>query len=139
MSWFWQGIQRSLITKDFEPYTQSNTNIQFVPKLLKLVLFLKKHNCITKNITCNGKICSDKMLEENKNAVKEYDKNQINQGYYCSTADPFLFLVCFLFKVNIHHNYNGHVILYEHPNYTRTIYYKSNTSHFTYKKTIMKK
>tara|TARA_B110000971_G_C19709464_1_gene363561 strand:+ start:62 stop:475 length:414 start_codon:yes stop_codon:yes gene_type:complete len=137
MSCFWQGIQRSLTIKDFEPYEEPNT-VQFVPNLLQLVLFLKKHNCITIDIKCNGEVCSQKMLEENKTAIDEYDCNQINQGYYCSTADPFLFLICFLFKVHIHHDYNGHSIVYEHPNHVRTIYYQSNTSHFTYKKTIMK-
>ena len=135
MSCFWQGIQQSLVIKDFLYYDEYNT-IQFVPKLEPFVLFLKKHNCVTTTIKCNGEVCSQKMLEENKQAIDEYDSNQINQGYYCSTADPFLFLVCFLFKVNIHHDYNGHGILYEHPEYTRTVYYHSNTSHFVYKKTI---
>jgi|TARA_B110000211_G_scaffold214105_1_gene255233 hypothetical protein len=137
MSCFWQGIQRSLIIEDFLPYSNSE-NIHVVPKLDTLVLFLKKHNYLTKNITCNGEVCSEKMLKENKDAVDEYNLVQINQGYYCSTADPFLFLVCFLFSVNIIHDYNSHTISYEHPAHTRTIYYHSNTSHFVYKKTIIK-
>ena len=43
MSCFWQGIQQSLVIKDFLHYDEYNT-IQFVPKLEPFVLFLKKHN-----------------------------------------------------------------------------------------------
>ena len=65
MSCFWQGIQRSLTVKDFKPYKEPNA-VQFVPNLQTLVLFFKTHNCITTDITCNGEVCSQKMLEENK-------------------------------------------------------------------------
>ena len=134
MACFWKGIQQSIIIEDFKDIS----DMEFVPKLSVLVQFLKDNNRATHTIRCNGEVCSKKMLEENMEAIKEYNINQINQGYYCSTADPFLFLVAFLFNVNIHHDYNGHSILYEHPNYTRTVYFHSNTSHFVYKKTIYK-
>ena len=137
MACFWIGIQQSLTIGDFKMYN-THQDIQYVPKLLKLVIFFQKHNKVTNEITCNGELCSKKMLEENMEAVNEYDLKRIHQGYYCSTADPFLFLLSSLFKVNIYHNYNGNIIEYLHPQHVRSIYFHSTQSHFSYTKTIMK-
>ena len=137
MACFWKGIQKSLVTNDFKIFYDYQ-DITYVPKLVTLVQFLQEHNCKTDDISCNGELCSEKMLDENMEAIKDYNIKHIHQGYYCSTADPFLFLLSKLFNVNIYHNYNGHIIEYLNPNYMRSIYFYSNRSHFSYKKTIHK-
>ena len=41
--------------------------------------------------------------------VTRINVKSIRNGYLCSTCDPFLCLVCQLFKLNICHNYNGYI------------------------------
>ena len=44
--------------------------------------------------------------------IKDFNENNINQGYDCSSCDPFMILLCELFKININYDYNGNNIQY---------------------------
>ena len=46
---------------------------------------------------------------------KKIGKNidTINDGYLCSTCDPFLLLIAYLFQITINHRYNNHFIIYK--------------------------
>jgi len=62
--------------------------------------------------------------------IKDFNENNINQGYDCSSCDPFMILLCELFKININYDYNGNNIQYMIDNSRKTIKYSSNQSHF---------
>ena len=44
--------------------------------------------------------------------IKDFNENNINQGYDCSSCDPFMILLCELLKININYDYNGNNIQY---------------------------
>ena len=126
MTCFWDGILHHLKDEDFQRVFQINkpTNKNFV-KILKSNL--RK----TKNIIWNGETLTDKQLEENYEHIKDFNADSIHGGYLCSTCEPFLFLVCELFKMNINHNYCGHMMSYKVNNSIRTLNFKSNSGHFS--------
>lgn len=121
MTCVWVGILAGLENKMFPNGVK--------PTPLNFVKFLKEHNIRTKHVI----VCSDQMasgsddilpdfmkdgklsesqIEENFESIKEFDPNTIDDGYYCSTCDPFLILICEIFKINILHNYCGNMIKY---------------------------
>ncbi|MBL4898247.1 MAG: hypothetical protein JKX76_01240 [Colwellia sp.] len=69
---------------------------------------------------------SQKQIEENYQAVQSYSPTEVNNGYFCSTCDPFLFLVCKLFNVSITHKYLTNTMYYINNQTTEGIF--SNNS-----------
>jgi hypothetical protein len=125
MTCFWTGILNSLNKSDFQ--------------YLKLVRprherdfakLLQKHNTKNTEVTWNDEEISVKQKSENCEAVKELQVAQIGRGYLCSTCDPFLILVAHVFKVNINHRYNGHLISYKVKGGRKLLNFASNRSHF---------
>lgn len=55
--------------------------------------------------------------------------NDANNGYLCSSCEPVMLLTCYLFNVNINHNYNNHLMKYQTKEATRTLTFRSNRSH----------
>jgi hypothetical protein len=129
MSCFWDGILRSLELQDFY-YLRA-------PKPLtarQLANFLKNHNRLTTGIRCNDRIpLRAPQLQENFDAIAQFDVDGIYEGYLCSTSDPFLCLVSFLFDVEIQHDFNGVTITYSTESRPRRIIrYRSDSNHFWY-------
>ena len=124
MTCFWDGILNRLTHEDFKQF-----NIQ-KPKNKEFVLFLKSRNKQTRNVSWNDESLTKKQLEENFTHVKDFDVNTIKGGYFCSTFEPFLFLVSQLFQVNINHNYCGHMIQYRINEEDRILQFTSNKGHF---------
>ena len=55
----------------------------------------------------------------------------MNNGYFTSTFEPFLFLVAEIFEVTIEHCYNGYNQIYENKkNCKKILRFGSNTGHF---------
>jgi hypothetical protein len=79
---------------------------------IELVEYLKKHNCQTIHVKINGSLLSDKRMTENFEAISSFNSSSIYKGYLCAFEDPFLFLVCQIFKLNIRHIINGYVSEY---------------------------
>jgi len=131
MTCFWDGIILSLDIKDFQ-----KLNINIKPSPTEFVERLKKYNTKTNNVSwCNNEI-SVKQIDENYEAVQNYDINHINTGYYCSTFDPFLFLISELFNLEIYHKYLNNTITYKNNNSIKIVEYYSNSYHFTFVKSI---
>ena len=129
MTCFWDGILKTLNNNDFNlvvPNMKKIRNINFV-------VFLKNKNIKTNNVKWNGQNLTQKQLEENFEHIKVFNPNTIGGGYLCSTCEPFLFLVAELFKVNINHNYMGHVMQYRIDNARKTLNFRSNKGHFVAK------
>lgn len=125
MTCVWKGLLACLEKKDF---TQFGLNKK--PNELEFVRFLKTKNRICYNVTWQEEKLSKKFLDECFNAVKIFDEKSIRRGYLCSTCDPFILLVCELFKVNLSHIYCGHKIIYKTNGSSRAFKVRSNRGHF---------
>ena len=101
------------------------------PNNKNFVKILKSNLRKTKDIIWNGETLTNKQLEENYEHIKDFNVDSIYGGYLCSTCEPFLFLVCELFKMNINHNYCGQLMSYKVTNPIRTLNFKSNSGHFS--------
>ena len=132
MTCFWDSILTALNNDDFriiDPNIKKMNNKDFV-------IFLKNNNTKTINITWNGEKLTDKQLEENYQHIKDFNPSSIYNGYFCSTCEPFIFLVSYLFKVNINHNYRDNIMKYRIENARKTFIFGNNTGHFYYINTI---
>jgi len=127
MTCFWDGILRNINQEDFNllNINKNNNNKEFI-------LLLKKNNKLCKNVKWQSENINEQLLKENYEMIKNFNENNINQGYDCSSCDPFIILLSELFKINIHHNFNGVLIKYTYTynNPRKTINFKSNKSHF---------
>jgi len=125
MTCFWDGILRNINQDDFNllNINKNNNNKEFI-------LLLKKNNKLCKNVKWQSENINEQLLKENYEMIKNFNENNINQGYDCSSCDPFIILLSELFKINIHHNFNGVLVKYSHNNPRKTINFKSNKSHF---------
>lgn len=126
MTCFWDGILHHLRDEDFQRVFQINK-----PSNKNFVKILKTNLRKTKDIIWNGETLTNKQLEENYEHIKDFNVDSIHGGYLCSTCEPFLFLVCELFKMNINHNYCGHMMSYKVTSPIRTLNFKSNSGHFS--------
>lgn len=124
MSCFWIGLLSSL---------RSLKNNNFSSPL-SLVQYMKKHNQKTNNIIHQNQDLSVKEKSENFQAIQVYNPQTINQGYWCSTCDPFLLLFAELFTISLEHNYNNHRIVYYNNGAKNIAYFRSNTYHFSFVK-----
>jgi len=116
MTCFWDAIRNKLNIKD--------SNETFIKNL-------KSKNNKNTNILWNDTSLSDKQLEENYVHIREFDDKKINNGYDCSVCDPFLILICNIYKVSIIHNYRGIIINYKNNDKPEKILnFQSNNNHF---------
>lgn len=111
MSCFWDSLIKSINNEDLNNYFDNNS-IRVNPH--NLVTILKNVNKKTPDILWNNTELTDKIQEENVEAINNYDINQVQNGYYCSTCDPFLFLLADYLEITIIHNYNSHIMTYSH-------------------------
>ena len=125
MTCFWDGIIRSLTQEDLQ-LLNSNKNINNKD----FILLLKKNNKICNNVKWQEENLNEQLLKENYEMVKNFNENNISQGYDCSSCDPIMILLSELFNITIHHNFNGNNIKYTHMESRKIINYKSNRSHF---------
>lgn len=109
MTCFWTGILSALTIEDF-----SNIQINTKPHIKQFIEILKNKNIPTTDILWQNILLTKQQLDENMEHIKSFDTNSINSGYLCSTCDPFLLLIATIFKVNINHRYNNHLIIYKH-------------------------
>ena len=118
MTCFWDGLRLKLnIThvdnRTFIRHLQQNNSYQHL-----------------KHVKWNNTLLSVKARQENYHHIKNFDIGTITRGYDCSSCDPFLILICALFRKTIYHTYNGHLITYSINSKDPIIYCNSNTSHF---------
>ena len=127
MTCFWDGILANLKEEDFQRSLRVSK-----PNNRNLVDLLMKNNTLdTRNIIWNGKNITEQETKENYEHIKNFNINSIGNGYLCSSCDPFLILICELFKVNINHKYLGNMIKYQVNNPVKTLNFSSNRGHFT--------
>lgn len=116
MTCVWDGIISSL-------------GLKFSPQ--EFAIYIKKNNMKTPNITWNGEKLTEKQLDENYERIEEIKVLKIKNGYYCSSFDPLIFLICELFKTSVIHNYDGYKIYYTNINHPKkTLLFFSDEGHF---------
>ena len=93
------------------------------------IIYLKENNKFTHNVRWNGEVLTKKQLEENFQHVKDYDVKTINNGYLCSTFDPFLLLISEIYNVKVINNYMDYKIIYDNINSRKEITINNNNSH----------
>lgn len=115
-----QGIPHQFLT---------SKNFRQKPRPAEFVEYLKENNVFVRDVKVNNGKLSPKLIDENFEAIKSYDVGSIYTGYLCSTCDPFLILICHLFKCNINHNYLNVLIKYESQNPKFIINLRSTNNH----------
>ena len=125
MSCFWDTLIKNINKNDIRDVLQiENTN----PKTFSNAL--KNENIKTKNVLWNNEKLSEKQKQENFDHIKEYNINNVNNGYLCSCCDPFLLLITELFKIEIIHDYNKNNLIYKNTLECKyTININSNSGH----------
>ena len=119
MSCFWDSLIKSISDDDKNQYFNTVVDASLNPH--NFVVILKEINKLTNNVIWNNQELTELQLNENKEAVNEYDKNMTSAGYYCSTFDPFLFLLVEYLEIEINHNYNGTMINYKNKKNNRYV------------------
>mgnify|MGYP006095437635 CR=1 FL=1 len=117
MSCFWDTLIKTINSEDKNTYFNTILNVPLNPH--NFVIILKEINKLTENILWNNEELTEKQKIENKAAIDEYDVNTINNGYYCSTFEPFLFLLVEYLKIEVEHKYNDNMIFYRNKIETR--------------------
>ena len=132
MSCFWDSLLNSLNKEDC-------VKLNLIKKTPKhLANRLKGNSKVNLSTKCQGNLLTKKQLEENKLHIDNYDVNSVNDGYLCSTCDPFLLLFCEILSIDIHHKYLNNMVIYSTGS-NRIEYFKSNKGHIQYiKKKILK-
>lgn len=125
MSCFWDSLINKIRLNDLK-YILNTSNIN----PLILATKLKEKNLIVKNIIVNKKKITINQQKENFKHIENYNVDTINDGYDCSTFDPFLILICKLLSITINNQYDNNLIIYEPYVYSRyTIFLKNDKGH----------
>lgn len=125
---FWNGILSKLNDEDYK-----FANFNFIQSTNKINFFIEQlisKNTRTNKIQWQNSLLSKKEINENFEHVQNFNKSSINNGYDCSTCDPFLLLITELFQLEIVHQYCGNNILYKADNPRKKILFYSNRGHF---------
>ncbi len=125
MSCFWDALFTRLPSK----YKQTPHNIRNIQNLYH---YMKTNNKKIRSIKINNKPLTPKFKHECFLAVQNH-RDPLNDGYWCSTADPFLLLYSYLFNISIKHRYINNEIHYQNTkkNCNTTLLFHSNHNHFS--------
>ena len=127
MSCFWNSLLNTIKTEDKNKYFNT-FDMSLTPH--NLAVILKEINKKTENVLWNNEELTEQQMNENKEAIDNYNKNTVNDGYYCSTFEPILFLLVEYLNITIIHDYNKNIIKYSHKKNNRyTIHIYSNHNH----------
>lgn len=139
MSCFWKGILQSLSSqfKSTHSISHPQSLLSFFKSINSIEVFyrLVNHN-LHPVVHHQGVPLSQKQLFENLKWVAEYDKNNLLQGHYTSTCDPFLLLLACFCDCSVEHVYNRkHTVQYVNLfNHSKTwLVFESNPGHFWFK------
>jgi hypothetical protein len=131
MHCFWEALINYIKLDDMVNVLQ-HKNINKKPTSYEFVELLKNKSVYTENVTWNDEPLTKQQIQENFFCINQFNVKSIDNGYYCSIFDPFLFSICELFNISIEHNYNGHTIQYKNIlNSKYHLKFKSDTGHFS--------
>jgi len=132
MTCVWDSLIKGL--KNHMKSIKLKDNIKITP--INFVCGLKQNNTRVRDILINNTPLTEQEIEENFEAIRELNVKKINDGYYCSTSDPVLILVCHLFKCSINHHYNKLIIHYNHSDPLFVLDISSSARHMMFKRIV---
>ena len=132
MTCFWDGILSKLTLNQINEVLGKKDETLLVVTQKSFIKLLKTNVTYFIDVRWNNTKISDKLTIELVEWILDYNEENITQGHDCSICDPFLILICQLFKVNIQHTYNGVVVNYRNVrNHEGTILnFSSDSGHF---------
>jgi len=134
MTCFWDSLYSALKTEDFQA-----AGIPKKPRTTRDLLdVLVSRNRICDHVTVNCTFPTESQKNELYDWIREYDRSKISDGHWTGCCDPFLVLVCEVFRVAVRHFYKGAlpgfdfdtVTVYSHTNFRRVVEFGANASHF---------
>jgi len=75
--------------------------------------FFSENNKTTPNVTCNSISLTAKQLNENKTHITEMANHNVNSGYLTSFYEPYFYLCCELFDINVQFKYRGNTAFFQ--------------------------
>ena len=123
MSCFWNAIIRETKQSQYKQY-----GYQKPKNANELIGFLKQNNTKCKGVTWNSEELTNQFLDECQQSIKEMHDRAEN-GYLCSSCEPVMILICYLFKMDIDHKYNGNLMKYRIRSPIGKLSFRSNKSH----------
>lgn len=125
MSCFWDALIKKINYHDHKYYFKLNKINPY-----NFAVVLKKKNKSVNTVIVNNIKINLNQQKENFEHIKNYDLNTINDGYLCSTFDPFLILISDLLSITINNTFNNSLIIYKPIGYTRyTINIENDLGH----------
>lgn len=125
MTCFWTAIVSHLCIEDMRLL-----GLEKKPSLGIFIQTLKNKNRNIENILWQGYKIRDQEKKEHFEAVRDYNIGGIHNGHLTSVCDSFLLLLAELLQLRIEHRYLNTDIIYNHPNYRKTLRFRSNRGHF---------
>jgi len=124
MSCFFDSITASFNVDEMRFLNCKRNTIEIIKKLKIL-------NIATSNVYWQNNKLTEQLQKENFEHIKNYKEETFRNGYLTSSADPFLMLLCQIFRWNIIFNYCNNIIKITHENPLRTVKFKASSSHFS--------
>ena len=91
--------------------------------------YFASSNRETPLVRCNGLTLSKQQLKENVSHVKTMANHNVSSGYLTSFYEPYFYLSCELFRVNIVFKYRGHVARFTKVGNTLNWSFSASASH----------
>lgn len=136
MTCFWDSLRNALNTED---YDYAGITASEEPKdSRQLAALMLSLNRPCNHVSVNGTFPTKQQKNEFFKWIKDYNVQKIGDGHWTSTSDPFLILVCQVFKVAVKHFYKGSVkgysfdtvTIYSHVKYRRVLEFGADAGHF---------
>jgi hypothetical protein len=120
MSCFFDSIFRRLTTEQKKAVGKSSASL---PR------YFAGRNRETPLVRCNGIGLNKQQLKENVSHVKALAGHDVRTGYLTSFYEPYFYLCCELFRVNIVFKYRGHIARFTREGNTLNWSFAASSSH----------
>ena len=82
-------------------------------------------------VLCNGEKLSIQQLKENIEHIKSMANHDVRSGYLTSFFEPYFYLCCEVFRVNIVFKYRGHIARFTKVGNTLNWSFNASSSHIS--------
>ena len=130
MTCFWTGVVSVL--------THEDLSLLGNPCTSDLPAFIRRLQEIAPtaefNISWQSVNLTEKEIQEQKEAIRDYNISNIGQGHWTSSCDPFLCLLSDVMQVKIVFRYMNNMIVFstKTPTPRKTLQFAASNSHFVH-------